>query len=561
MKIKSLSLVLFIFYVGSGLKAQLNPPELKFQDGLKENWKYISYDSNFVKFPDNNPSSPYGGRFVFDYHVKGDYILILEGGDSQRPFIGHDGSLIHKLNYKTGKLKWVDHNNMYVGLEYHEDYLGGYMKVNENDEIELVGLRSPFKIEKKKPGYSFYGLPVRRKIDFNTGKLLETKVATKEIKNRAAVNGIGFLTAKNRKGEMFRITDRVTFPDTIVHENIEFHLIDDSLNIVYPPYDSILHNSNLKSLEYSLSYPAEIWYVSDDTILVVFGTMNPADQSYSPTELLLNWIYIGDKDNIHVVKSVDVAQDLYFPQYEEYIGKWILNEGIVMSQRIISYEPDVPYKWFTWMTWYDHKGNRQAKIDWFVIDNHYYIEGAQPLFIKDGYLFVSLRKTEEEHTYHDIIKINPGLNNYEKVGSLVLKNIEGVTYWVSKTQLLPEDKAMIQFWVNQEIGDGVTNFVYFYNFNLKDLGIITNFTDADNAISGLTIYPNPALNTISITSENNSASTIEIIDRLGRAIMKDKSPGCEEKTFDISGFNSGLYFVRLVDESGKIVGRGKFVKE
>lgn len=543
------------------LQAQITPPALKFQDGLKENWKYISYDSNFVKFPDNNPASPYGGRFVFDYHVKGDHILILEGGESQRPFIGIDGSLIHKLNYKTGKLEWVDHNNMYVGLEYHEDYLGGYMKVNENDEIELVGLRSPFKIEKGKPGYSFYGMPVRRIVDFNTGKLLETNVATKEIKKRASVNGIGFLTAKNRKGEMFRITDRVTFPDTIVHENIDFHLIDDSLNIVYPPHDSILHNSNLKSLEYSLSYPSEIWYVSDDTILVVFGTMNPADQSYSPAELLLNWVYIGDKDSIQVVKSVNVAEDLYFPQYEEYIGKWVLKEGIVMSQRIISYEPDVPYKWFTWMSWYDHKGNRQAKIDWIVIDGHYYIEGMQPLFIKDGYLFVSLRKTEEEHTYHDIIKINPGLNNYEKVGSIILENIEGVTYWVSKGQILPEDKAMIMFWVDQIIGSGVTNFVYFYNFDLKDLGVITKTEEIALGQIKLNIYPNPARNNITLSCGIAESGYIELIDQLGQLVLKEKTEGCEDKNVDILGLNSGLYFVQMLNDKGAVVGNGKFVKE
>ena len=49
--------------------------------------------------------------------------------------------------------------------------------------------------------------------------------------------------------------------------------------------------------------------------------------------------------------------------------------------------------------------------------------------------------------------------------------------------------------------------------------------------------------------------------RLGRVVNKDKTSGCEELSIDISGYTPGLYFVRLMDDSGKVAGRGKFVKE
>jgi hypothetical protein len=80
----------------------------------------------------------------------------------------------------------------------------------------------------------------------------------------------------------------------------------------------------------------------------------------------------------------------------------------------------------------------------------------------------------------------------------------------------------------------------------------------DNRIS---IFPNPASNSISINCEREETSSLVIIDRLGRVIYKKNNQGCEETNIDISGFASGLYFVRLSDDSGRVIGKGKFVKE
>lgn len=526
---------------------QFEPPSLNFLNGLTENWQYISYDSNFVKpFGSTGPQSPYWGRVPKDFILKDDKILILEL--SFTPRFGHDGYLVHKLNYKTGTLDWINYNNMYVGLDHYEDYSESRMILNENDEIELTGLRSFKNKDQDKYGWQYYGSTVVRTVDFNTGVQLDLNYGTEEIKERAGYNELGFMTAKNNRGQRLRIADRVTSPEGIIHENLDFHLIDDSLNIVYPPFDSILHNSHLPSQEHSLSYPVTIMHVSHDTILVVFGTNNPADVEYSPSELTLNWIYIGDKDNIHIVKSMDIVDNLYFPQLGEDFRSWMFDNGFVLTQRIISNEPDVPANKFTWLTWYDHSGNRMAKIDYLHIDDLYYINHTQPLFITDDCLYIAVRRLEELHTSYDIIKVRPGFNTYVKVGSMAFSHQANLDVYINNCMLLPNGQVLLGFWINQEIGDIVTNFVYFYSFNLEDIGITTSNNEVENQLSSLNIYPNPAKESLNVEFLNKFTGVLEITDEIGRKIQTQNVQNNTIQSVDVSNLESGIYFINAVDK-------------
>jgi hypothetical protein len=102
-----------------------------------------------------------------------------------------------------------------------------------------------------------------------------------------------------------------------------------------------------------------------------------------------------------------------------------------------------------------------------------------------------------------------------------------------------------------------TNYIL---FSAEDLGIETSLNEIGESKT-LHIYPNPASNSISINCEREATSYLEIIDKLARVIHKEKNPGCEETNIDISGFTSGLYFIRFSDDSGRVIGKGKFVKE
>jgi hypothetical protein len=97
-------------------------------------------------------------------------------------------------------------------------------------------------------------------------------------------------------------------------------------------------------------------------------------------------------------------------------------------------------------------------------------------------------------------------------------------------------------------------------FSGEDIGIKTSAIETVGS-KDLDIFPNPASNSISISCENEKSGFIKIFDQLGRLVLKEMSVGCEEKSIDISALDTGLYFVRMTDNEGRIVGRGKFVKE
>ena len=97
-------------------------------------------------------------------------------------------------------------------------------------------------------------------------------------------------------------------------------------------------------------------------------------------------------------------------------------------------------------------------------------------------------------------------------------------------------------------------------FSGEDIGIKTSAIETVGS-KDLDIFPNPASNSISISCENEKSGFTKIFDQLGRLVLKEMSVGCEEKSIDISALDTGLYFVRMTDNEGRIVGRGKFVKE
>ena len=76
-----------------------------------------------------------------------------------------------------------------------------------------------------------------------------------------------------------------------------------------------------------------------------------------------------------------------------------------------------------------------------------------------------------------------------------------------------------------------------------------------NGRSEFSIYPNPTSSHITIYSEK-PFNTIEIIDFLGRILFSQ--PNIGNNIVDVSGYSNGVYFARIVTETGVAV--QKFVK-
>jgi len=82
-------------------------------------------------------------------------------------------------------------------------------------------------------------------------------------------------------------------------------------------------------------------------------------------------------------------------------------------------------------------------------------------------------------------------------------------------------------------------------------------TITENVVS---IYPNPASNFIEVVSTSLESGRIEIVDAVGRVVLGIKYANYST-TVNVQNLNSGLYFVRLINQSNNLIKEVKLVKE
>jgi hypothetical protein len=101
--------------------------------------------------------------------------------------------------------------------------------------------------------------------------------------------------------------------------------------------------------------------------------------------------------------------------------------------------------------------------------------------------------------------------------------------------------------------------IYTHTFsNVQEHGTIAVvFVDdvgiAENALSGIVVYPNPTRGEIKIESEVLKIENIEIFNTSGQKLLSHIAHRLPTTTLDISHFNSGIYFIKIVTEKGEIV--------
>lgn len=79
--------------------------------------------------------------------------------------------------------------------------------------------------------------------------------------------------------------------------------------------------------------------------------------------------------------------------------------------------------------------------------------------------------------------------------------------------------------------------------------------DENIFLSNLTLAPNPSSGSINLSFNQSQIQTtsIEIVDVLGRTVYTEnlqKFTGSYSKKLDLTGFNKGIYFVRITSENG-----------
>ena len=92
----------------------------------------------------------------------------------------------------------------------------------------------------------------------------------------------------------------------------------------------------------------------------------------------------------------------------------------------------------------------------------------------------------------------------------------------------------------------------FYNTNT------TSVTVQDGEVQWTSVYPNPATNHLTITS-NNALERIEVLDALGRTQQSIRPTGTTH-IFDVTSLAPGFYTLRLITHQGSQIDTQRFVK-
>jgi hypothetical protein len=69
--------------------------------------------------------------------------------------------------------------------------------------------------------------------------------------------------------------------------------------------------------------------------------------------------------------------------------------------------------------------------------------------------------------------------------------------------------------------------------------------DAQKALNGLAIYPNPVANELNVSFNANSDATIELVNLAGQVIATKNASAFANVTFDTAEINAGVYFINI----------------
>ncbi len=159
-----------------------------------------------------------------------------------------------------------------------------------------------------------------------------------------------------------------------------------------------------------------------------------------------------------------------------------------------------------------------------------------------------------------------------------------VLYWKTATEINTSDfivqaSADAVNWINADtvaaVGNSNTSVAYRYTENntrgnyryyrviQRDMDGKSTYSKVLNiscgrAVTRLSVFPNPANNTITLTGiENRDINRVEIFNMAGRRLMTSAN---KQATVDISALSKGLYVLKLVKKDAGTVSR-KFIKQ
>ncbi|SDW24466.1 T9SS type A sorting domain-containing protein [Aequorivita viscosa] len=120
----------------------------------------------------------------------------------------------------------------------------------------------------------------------------------------------------------------------------------------------------------------------------------------------------------------------------------------------------------------------------------------------------------------------------------------------SETKRLVEMQNMVvlQHWYTENDQGNliyICDYIYDYDF-IGSMGI----SDHGMRMDSMRMYPNPASDLITVSSENNIISDINILDTTGKVVYKQSNLNKKKANLDVSTLQLGVYYIRSATSKG-----------
>jgi len=160
---------------------------------------------------------------------------------------------------------------------------------------------------------------------------------------------------------------------------------------------------------------------------------------------------------------------------------------------------------------------------------------------------------------YDIIKIDPGTDNYSRVGTLSISNSSTIDFGISQAEILSDGDLFAAIALVYRFNSTDFNFNYYYRFDGSTLGLLTDVEDQQIVDTYLLVYPNPAKENVRLQFDEKVSGRLKLINSIGQEVYTSTVEHAYEYQISLSDFTSGIYTVIFIDEQSNEMKKSKFI--
>lgn len=154
--------------------------------------------------------------------------------------------------------------------------------------------------------------------------------------------------------------------------------------------------------------------------------------------------------------------------------------------------------------------------------------------------------------------------SYNTVTGEILIDGDGISGPLAlSTNVTPDTPAEVDFFAfsgsTETTPNGASSTMSFDDFSVKATATNTLLNVEDFIQNTIGLYPNPAKESITLSSQN-SIDSVKVFNNLGQVVLEKNSGFNQETTFDISSLKAGVYIMNIKAEDGKSETK-KFIKK